>query len=497
MHRLDPSLNSIPPLLLALLLGLSGPSVIVAAERSGPSLAADPRVADAITAWKEWVEYQAAVDRVPGLSLGVVHDQEILDADAFGVANPETAAPALPETLYSICSISKLFTSIAVLQLRDAGELRLDDPVAAHLDWFDIRDVHPDDEPITVRRLLTHSAGLPRESDFPYWTRDDYPFPTHDQIVARLREQETLYPAARFFQYSNLGLTLAGEIVAAVSGQPYGIYVRSHILDPLEMLSTFTEVPEARRGEGLAVGHSALERDGSRDVIPAFQTRGIAPAAGFASNVPDLAKFAMWQFRLLGDGGDEVLRASTLREMQRVHWVDPDWKTTWGLGFEVEHVGERTLVGHSGGCPGYYTHVRLEPRTRIAVIVLTNAIGAETGLYTAKAFDLIGPAVERALDDPEGVPERDPALDRYTGVYDSIWGQTAIVRWEEGLAMVGLGSRDPKAALEKLEQTGEHTFRRVREDDESLPGEEVVFEVAEDGSVVRFVRHSGWYRKVR
>jgi CubicO group peptidase (beta-lactamase class C family) len=461
-------------------------------------LADDPRVADALRMWEEWVEYQATMDAVPGVSLGIVHDQELIAAGAFGFANPETQMPATPETLYSICSISKLFTSVAVMQQRDEGKLRLGDPVAEHLPWFEIQDAHPDDGPITIAGILTHSAGLPRESDYPYWTgAEGYPFPTHEEIVARIDEQATLYPASRYFQYSNLGLTLAGEIVAAVSGQPFGEYIRSRILEPLDMKNTFTEVPIDLRGSRLAIGHTARRRDGSRPVAEPFQTRGIAPAAGFASTVGDLARFAMWQNRLLSGGGEEVLRASTRRDMHRAWWVDPDWKTTRGLGFAVSREGDRTFVSHGGGCPGYYTHFRLEPKSKIAAIVLTNSIGSEVGFYTLKAFDLIAPAVEEALDEEGEVPERDPSLDRYTGVYESIWGQSAIVRWEDGLAYLGLGSRDPANALFKLKKTDDHTFRLVRKDDDKVLGQEFVFEVAEDGSVTRYLTHSNWSTKIR
>ena len=466
-----------------------------AAAEDSPRLADDPRVTDAVRAWEEWVEYQAAVNAIPGVSVGIVHDQELISTNAFGFANPEAGMAATPETLYSICSISKLFTSIAVMQQRDAGKLRLDDPVSEYLPWFDIEDVHPDDGPITVRGLLTHSAGLPRESDYPYWTAEDYPFPTHDQIVGRLEEQETLYPSSRFYQYSNLGLSLAGEIVATTSEQAFGDYVRDSILEPLGMKDTFTEVPKELRGGRLAIGYSARGRDGTREVVAPFQARGIAPAAGFASNVEDLARFGMWQFRLLSEGGSEVLRASTLREMQRVQWVDPDWKTTWGLGFAVTRPGERTFVSHGGGCPGYYTHFRAEPASKIAAIVLTNAIGSEVGSYTAAAFDLVAPAIERALKDPDGAPERDPALDRYTGIYTSIWGQVAVIRWDDSLAMLWLRTRDPAESLNKLKKTGEHTFRRIREDDEEVLGEEYVFEVAEDGTVTQVTWHSNPYKK--
>jgi CubicO group peptidase (beta-lactamase class C family) len=483
--------------LLASSVLLFGAATLAAEEKASASIARDPRVVDAIAAWKEWVEYQAALDGVPGMSVGVVHDQELLAAAAFGLANPATGARAQADTLYSICSISKLFTSIAVMQQCDAGKVSLDDPVTKHLPWAGIQDVHPNDPPITVRGILTHSAGLPRESDFPYWTAEGYPFPTHDEIVSRLREQQTLYPASRYFQYSNLGLTLAGEIASAASGRPFGEYVRASILDPLGMKDTFTEVPVGLRGDRLAIGYGARKRNGSREALPPFQTRGIAPAAGFASNVPDLARFAMWQFRLLAGDGSEVLRASTLREMHRVQWVDPDWKTTRGLGFAVTRDRDRTFVGHGGGCPGYRTQIGLEPKTKIAVIVLSNAIGTDVGLYTATAFDLIRPAVEKALKEPGKLPERDPALDRYTGVYESIWGQAAIVRWEDGLAAVSLDSREPKETLARLKKTDEHVFRRLREAEEGQLGEELVFELAADGKVTRYKQHSNWYRKVR
>jgi CubicO group peptidase (beta-lactamase class C family) len=138
-------------------------SVSVAQEESRFNLAGDPRVTDAIDAWSAWIEYQLAINNVPGASVGVIYDQELLFAKGYGLSNPIKGRPAAPNTIYSICSNSKLFTSIAVMQLRDAGRLRLDDAVAKHLDWFAIKDVYPNDEPISIRRILTHSSGLPRE----------------------------------------------------------------------------------------------------------------------------------------------------------------------------------------------------------------------------------------------------------------------------------------------------------------------------------------------
>jgi hypothetical protein len=140
--------------------------------------------------------------------------------------------------------------------------------------------------------------------------------------------------------------------------------------------------------------------------------------------------------------------------------------------------------------------VAIEPKSKLGVIILSNAIGTEVDLYVEQAVALIGPAVKEARDDPGGAPERDPELDRYVGIYDSDWGQEAIVRWEDGLAMLSLGTRNPGKGMQKLKKTGEHSFRRVRKDDESL-GETVTFEVNEEGAVTRVLQHSNWSVKVR
>jgi len=479
------------PLKIAAAVACLGLSATHASD--APPLGEDPRVVDAVTLWSEWMRYDASIQRVPAVSWGVVHDQELVASGAFGLANPETGLKATPDTRYSICSISKLFTSIALMQQREAGRVRLDAPVADYLEWFDIEDVHADDEPITVRGILTHSSGLPRESDFPYWTDADYPFPTQDEIRERLGAQQTLYPASRFWQYSNLGLTVVGEIVEAVSGQPYDAYMRERLLDPLEMSSTTTEMPQNLRGRELAIGHTALKRDGTRDVVAPYQARGIAPAAGYASTVNDLARFASWQFRTLDGEGDGLLRAASLREMQRVQWVDTDFEMTWGLGFSVVREGDRTFARHGGGCPGYYTEFRLEPASKLGVIVLTSTIGSSPGRYAAQAFEVIAPVVEQVLEAPDEAAdgaqdEGDTAFDAYTGIYRSIWGETLIVPWNDGLAMLDLETATPGEAMEILRHVEGPVFRRER-DDGSL-GETVTFELGGDGVASRFKRHS-------
>lgn len=478
------------------------------AALNAQSIATNDRVWQATELLKTWLEAQRAYDQIPGISLGVVHDQELVWAGGFGYADIARQAPATASTIYSICSISKLFTSVAVMQQRDAGRLRLDDPVAKHLSWMTIKRSAPESGEITIEGLLTHASGLPRESDHPYWTGPDFPFPTREQIIERIASQQTLYPAETYHQYSNLGLTLAGEVAAAASGIPYADLIARNILSPLGMTSTTVEIPAAERGKRFAMGYSAILRDGGRKPVPFFQTRGVAPAAGFASTVEDLAKFASWQLRLLGKGGTEILNANTLREMQRVHWVDPDFETTWGLGFAVWRADNKTFVGHGGSCPGFRTQLLIKPDEKIATIFMANALGVNSSMWAQRAYEIMAPAIRAAVKSgspapvaatgsaPAPVVTYDASLDRYVGTYGgSFGGELAVVRWEDGLSILSLPTMDPVRSLTKLKKTGEHTFRRVRRD-EAL-GEEIVFEMGADGKPTRFRQHQNYYAKVR
>lgn len=475
---------------------------------SAQSIANHDRVKQATELLKTWLEAQRAYDQIPGISAGVVYDQELLWSGGYGFADIARQAPATASTIYSICSISKLFTSVAVMLERDAGRLRLDDPVAKHLPWMTIKSSYPESGDITIEGLLTHASGLPRESDHPYWTGPDFPFPTREEIRERISAQTTLYPAETYHQYSNLGLALAGEVASAASGMPYADLVTQKILSPLGMSSTTPEIPAAERGKRFAMGYSAIMREGGRKPVPFFQTRGIAPAAGFASTVEDLAKFASWQFRLLGKGGTEILNANTLREMQRVHWVDPDFETTWGLGFSVWRSDNKTFVGHGGSCPGFRTHLLLKPAEKIATIVMANALGVNPGQWTQRAYDIMAPAIRAAAKSsgaaavaasgsaPPPVMTYDASLDRYLGTYGSSFGgELAVVRWEDGLSILSLPTMDPVRSLLKLRKTGEHTFRRVRRDD--ALGEEIAFAMGADGRPTRFRWHQNYYARIR
>ena len=165
------------------------------------------------------------------------------------------------------------------MQQWERGTVALDAPIERYLPWARLADDPRDSVPITLRGLLTHSAGLPREADFPYWTGPDFAFPSQAQVRVAIREQTPLYPASTTWQYSNLGLTLVGETVEAVSGTPYAEYVDANILGPLGLDDTRAGIPAQLYGQQMAVGWGALETDGTRPEVGLFDPAGITPAA--------------------------------------------------------------------------------------------------------------------------------------------------------------------------------------------------------------------------
>ena len=307
-------------------------------------------------------------------------------------------------------------------------------------------------------------------------------------MIDELSNQETLYPADALFQYSNLALSLAGEIVQHHAGVEYADYVQEAILEPLEMSDTRPYLPKKLHGKQMAIGYSGMGRAGERKPLPPFETKGITPAAGFTSTVNDLAKFASWNFRTLEGSDSSVLASNTLREMQRVHWVDPDWETTWGLGFAVREAEGQTVVGHGGGCPGYITSIAMLPKHKIAAIALTNSSDGPAGNISVEMMKVIGSALKK-LSQPSDASESALDLSQYEGNYgSSVWGgERAIRQWGNQLASIPLPSRSLDE-IAKLKHVKDHTFVRIT--DEGEEREQVVFQADEKGNITGVLRHS-------
>ena len=447
---------------------------------------------DAIQYIDAWLDAQHAYNRLPGMSVAIVKDQQLVWSKGYGFSDLKKKIPATPETVYGISSITKLFTSIAIMQLHEQGKLRLDDSLSSILPDVHIRQQFTDSGPITIGSLLTHSSGLPRESDFPYWSPPDFHAPSLAQVHEKLEQQETLYPASTYFQYSNLGMILLGEVIEKLSGKPYEVYIEENILKPLQLTSTYSKLPEELWGNKLATGYSSLNRAGSREIVPRYESGAVQPAAGYSSNVLDLARFASWQFRLLSNGGKEILKAGTLKDMHRVHWVDPDWALHWGLGFMVFQNNGSTLTGHVGTSPGYRSIILMDPHEKLAVIVLINTM-ENPWRYASHIRQIILKGEKEKRFRRVGM---DPA--EYTGAYNGqpYSSEKRVLSWYGHLAILELPAENPLEEMILLQHVSGDVFRRIRRDD-SL-GEEIKFDRDEKtGKVTRMWRHSNYSLKLK
>ena len=454
---------------------------VAIAHAGGADLRRQAPVAEAIDLLERWIGAQCEYRQLPGLAIAVTYDDELLYSRGFGFADLERKIPMTPQTPFHIASITKTFTSTAILQLRDRGKLHLDDRVAQYLPWFQYRNQFPDGPEITIWNLLTHTSGLPSESAFPYWT--DNVFPTREEMIRALQNQENIFEPGTQFHYSNLGMAILGEVVAAASGEPYEQYIRKNILEPLDMARTSVFFPAERRAE-VAAGYNRRLRDGSRSRSEYVDSKGIAPAANITSTVEDLAKFAAAHMRKGPVGGRQILATSTLREMHRVQWMPAHWKSGWGLGFSVGKNDERITFGHGGWIGSQRSILTASPEEKLAVVVFINADDGSPAFFADRALSMLGAALKKVLP-PSPAVAPDSSWGLYVGRYvdpDSTY--TDVLLYNGKLMMYGNypPEENPVGALTELVPAGPHTFRR---NEAGGRGEYVIFELGENGRVER------------
>ena len=467
----------------------------VDANPAQSTLASDPSVASNLRLLEASITGKMAHSGLPGLSIGIVYDQELVWARGFGYADVAGKKAATPRTLYRVASLTKTFTATAVMQLRDAGKLQLDDRVSTYLPWFEVQG-ETGEAPITIRELMTHTSGLTRDGTTTYWT--DFNFPARDELVAGLASEPLSFPPATRLKYSNLAVSIEGELVAAVSGESYEDYITRRILIPLGMKdSTIAQKPDA--AGLLATGYGRRLPDGTRALFPYIDAKGITPAAGLAANVEDLAKFVSLQFREdRPASGNPVLKGSSLREMHRMQWMLPNWKAGWALGFSTYRQGDATFIGHGGSYPGYITSMRISPADKIGIIVLTNAVDGKAGTVARQAFELIAPALRKANAKTKAVPVVDRDQDRFVGRYRSLWDDVQILPDEGGLVIVDPENDDLKESLYRLVPIGDGSYFKEANDPSNTEDHKIVkFRFDSTRNVIGMTIGASYYERLR
>ena len=457
-----------------------------AAQPSRSNIANDPDVVGAERLFSAWLEGQIAYRGLPGIAVGVVSDQDLVWASGFGFADLKAKIPMSPTTKFRMASHSKLFTAIAIMQLREEGKLRLDDPVAKYLTWFKAKPAGDDDGPITIEQLLSHSSGLQREAG-DHWT--SYEFPTSNELRDLYAERHAAFAPSVRWKYSNLAYAVAGMIVEQITGERWADYVDRNIFKPLGMAASSVD----KNVPGLAVPYGRRMPDGTREVLPFVDARGMAAATGVTSNLEDMAKFVSAQFRRGPRGGAQVVSTGSLREMHRVRSVEENWTSGTGLGFDITRIKDKTWVGHGGGYPGNTTQTLIQLDDKVGVIVLTNTNDSNPGDIARQLITTVGQAVAKASA-PKTETVWDPAWARFAGLYRGRGGDSQVVLLNRKLVIItpNAPNVDNPTTLEPL---GGGRFRFVAPTGGGAVGEIVRF-VEENGRPTRMYIGDGWIDRV-
>jgi CubicO group peptidase (beta-lactamase class C family) len=379
----------------------------------------------------------AKTSRVPGAAWGIVIDGELAHAGVVGVRNVATNAPVDADTVFRIASMTKSFTAMAILKLRDAGKLSLDDPAERYVPELKGLKYPTSDSPkITVRHLLTHSEGFPEDNPW-----GDQQLSESEAALSRMMRGGIPFsnvPGVAY-EYSNYGFAILGRIVSNVSGMTYEDYVAQNILRPLGMTSTTLHPSKVAAGK-LAIGYRWEDERWKEE--PALPHGSFGAMGGMLTSIRDLGRYVSvyldaWPPR---DGAETgPIRRASLREMQQP-WrpsamrVARDASTkapqltsgAYGYGLSVTQTCDvRAMVAHSGGLPGYGSQMRWLPDYGVGIIAFGNLTYTGWTSVIMSAFDRL--AKTGGLQPRQVQPS--PAL---VAARDSV--SSLVAKWDDGVA---------------------------------------------------------------
>lgn len=410
---------TVAPALFALVLLLAGsPAAPATAQEPAPGVD-DPRFDEA----RAFILRHMQEDGVPSVSVAAARGGEVVWEEAFGWADVERRVPATPHTAYSLASISKPITATGLMVLVERGDVSLDRPANDYLGIGRLTGLAGDASEATVRRVLSHTAGLPLHYQF-FYEGTEYRRPPMEETIDRYGI--LVNPPGEQYRYSNLGFGILDHIIARVSGRSYADFMRTEVFMPLGL--TRTSVGIAPRMEAFV----AERYDGDLKPIPFydFDHRG---ASAVYSSAHDLVRFGMFH---LGDGLPEqrrILSGETIDRMQNVQTGDLLDDGGYGLGWSIGDGEGPREVGHGGGMPGVATRLLLYPTEDVAIVVLTNRSGSDVREIAARILEALVPDYEAPSAGEGGGSsgrERFTAPDELLGTWTG-----ALRTWERELPL--------------------------------------------------------------
>jgi len=328
---------------------------------------------------------------VPGFTIVVVERLRVAYSYSFGMSDSENPTPVTDRSLFHMASVTKPFTATAVMQLVQRRKIALDARVAEYLPYFKVHGKYKG--VVTVRQMLTHTAGLPDVTDY-HWGDPHDDDEALDRYVRSLRELQLEFRPGTAFRYSNIGYDILGDLVFKVSGKTYDDYVYDHILVPLGMNESTMLARKVNRRR-LVLGH-VLDSEGDFSPSKVYPyNRAHSPSSGLISNAKDMTRWAVANLNRGELRGRRILRSKTYDVMWKSARELGDLAgssgTSVGMGWFLKSHRGNLLVTHSGGDTGFLSDLALLPEKGIAVVWMSNCDWVDSG-------PLNGPVTYAALD---------------------------------------------------------------------------------------------------
>lgn len=429
----------------------------------------------------KWLDYQTYFKEIPGVSVGIFVEDEIIFRKEYGYANIKDKIKLTDQHLFRIASHSKLFSATAIMKLYHEDKLSIDDKVSKYLPWF-TSDKDKNMGQVRIRHLLTHSSGMSRDGNTAHW--NTYKFPVIEEIKAQVKEGISFFETSEILKYSNFGYTLLGQIIEAVAGQNYSEYIQKEILIPLEMKNTIIDVDETNLTKH-ATGYKRKFPKQEREIFEHVSANVMNSATGLSSTVEDLIKF----YRAHIFGNESLFPDYIKREMQRIQFKSK--LADWGLGFNVANLLELKIVGHGGGYPGFITQSGLIQEDKIIIVVLTNAVDGPARILLESIVRIFGHLTKKK---EEFQPKQDETIQNMkdiVGFYDSDWGTSLFSQIGPRLVLIAPGADNPVVALQIYKHDEGYKFTAPKELPFASPGQKIEFLDGPDGEKVFIDSHGG------
>ncbi|HUR94416.1 MAG TPA: serine hydrolase domain-containing protein [Gemmatimonadales bacterium] len=348
---------------------------------------------------------------IAGMSVALVRGSDVLLAKGYGYADLENSVPATQHTVYRIASITKQFTAAAILQLAEQGQLNLDDDIRRYLPSYDTQSYT-----ITIRQLLNHTSGIRSFTELPaFQARDRLDLPA-ESLLAIFQHEPLDFPPGAGFRYNNSAFYLLGLIIERVSRQPYGEYLRGHVLAPLGLRETYScrDAPIIRhRARGYRLSGGKLQNAQYLSMEP--------PTAGgsLCSTVLDLVTWT----RALAEG--RLITHASYLQMTTPGTLPDGITLGYGHGLFVSTLGGHREIVHGGDINGFSAYKAYYPDDSLTLVILSNTEGP-----LVSSGQIPRAIARRALGVPEERPKELPLSTRdrarFTGVYRAGTARVAV-----------------------------------------------------------------------